>query len=305
MLALALSCTPSTVAPSTAFETAEPSVPLAADAGDPACHTNAPGPGDRDLFLFSGDGVSFEAPIRMQHCADVPSMASDGSSLLAAFQSFAEPGDPEAWDRIAVRRSDDGGETWGELLPATFDGLPEGMGTPFDPALVWTGAGWRLYFSMGTTEPATPDDSVCTHAAWSDDGSGFTYETEVFCVDGAAVIDPTVALWSGIWYYSAPAGKSEDGARMATSADGLRFEELGFVSSDETHAWIGNLVVRDEFLVFYGAQPKVPGGHIWFATTSDGTTWTEPISTSIPGGKDPGAVVLGDAVLLLVPELPM
>ena len=270
------------------------------DAGDPDCHdVEGDGPWKRDLVSWRGDdGQDFSEVRLFQSCADVPSLAqNDDGALLAAFQGFVDPNQEAQWDKIAVRMSEDEGAYWGALQFITLAGAPTEAGRPFDPTATFDAEKdqWRMYFSMHPLGLSTLDENVCTYSATSDNGVDYTLEAgERFCVDGLAVIDPTVARKDGTWFYSAPSGAPQDGAYFATSNNGLDFTPQSLTPSDENHNWTGTLVAMASELRFYGTEVNIAQGnrHFFASTTDEGTTWSDFIQTNIPAGKDPATLPL-------------
>jgi hypothetical protein len=282
------------------------------DPGDTACQS-VEGPGHaawkRTLVEWrSSDGTSFTEHRAFQVCADVPSIASDGSGLMvAAFQAFEVRTDEDRWDKVGVRLSRDEGESWSALTFIDLVDFPTDSVRPFDPTITYdaSSAQWRMYFSMSLGSSLILDDTFCTHSAVSDDGITYTYEEGArFCTDGRAVIDPAVGFLAGTWYYAAPRGAPQDGAFFATSADGVTFTEGDPISSDNNHNWTGNFVATGGNLRFYGAEGLFPAGNfLWWAQTRDGGgNWSDFTRTDVPAGKDPGIVQRNDgAYILLVP----
>jgi hypothetical protein len=279
-------------------------------AGDTACqNVEGDGPWVRDLEEWtSADGTTFTQTRRFQVCADVPSIAqhADGT-LIAAFQGFQDPETDAHWDKIAVRLSEDGGINWTVSQFIELSDFPEGSGRPFDPTITFdlTNDRWRMYFSLSLDGSQMLNDSVCTRSAYSEDGITYVYEEgDRYCASEGAVIDPAVAHLDGTWYYVAPRGAPQDGARFATSTDGLDFTAGDPIPSDNNHNWTGNLSTADDGLRFYGAEGLIPSGnYLWWSSTSDGgASWSDYTRTNVPAGKDPGIIQLADTTwLLLVP----
>ncbi|MBJ95071.1 MAG: hypothetical protein CMP23_11445 [Rickettsiales bacterium] len=283
------------------------------DPGDPTCHagfTDMPGTQahEHDLVEWrSADGTTWLEHRLFQACADVPSLAHDGADTwLAVFQSFQDRQDQTRFDKVALRRSSDGGESWTAAAPINLIGLPAEAARPFDPTIVWvpSEAQWRLYFSMRMSGSLELDENVCTHSAVSVDGADFYYEDGTrFCADGGPVIDPAVGLLGDTWYYSAPRGAPQDGAHLASSMDALVFVEGTPILSDNNHAWTGNFVEVDGGLRFYGREVLFPNGNLlWWSSTTDGLSWSDYTQTNIPAGKDPGVMRRPDgSFVMLVP----
>lgn len=296
-------------------DSGDPDTPEEHYSGDPACHDafetmEGIQPHEYDIVEWrSEDGTTWVEHRMFQTCADVPSIASnDEGTLFMAFQNFQDRDDDSLFDKIALRRSDDGGDTWGEVTGANLIDFPSEAGRPFDPTIVWDAAGsvWRLYFSMNSAGGTELDENVCTHSAQSENGVDFTYESGTrYCAVEGHVIDPAVVWMDGTWYYSAPRGAPQEGAHFATSADGRVFERTDPIPSDENHAWTGNMVVVDESLRFYAREVLLPDGNlIWWSSFTEGTGWSDYVQTNIPAGKDPGIIRLADGTfMILVPTL--
>ena len=280
----------------------DPVSPAVHDAGDTACQSaEGEGPWHHSLEEWSSpDGITFTHVRTFQVCADVPSVAQGPDGLwVAVYQAWETRSDKTRWDKIAVRFSDNDAETWSSQTFITVEGLPDGTGRPFDPAIAYDPASelWRLYFSLTTNTQNQLDGDVCTHSATSDDGVNYVYEAETrFCADNKPVIDPTVALWDGTWFYIAPSGAPQDGAYFATSEDGIAFTEQLSIPSDMNHNWTGNLVVSGDGLRFYGGEVNRPhGNYLWFAELkAEGASWSDYVQTNIPAGKDPAVIRRAD-----------
>jgi len=269
---------------------------------------------EHDLVEWrSDDGTDWTEHRLFQACADVPSLADNGAGVvLVAYQNFQDRENQDRFDRVLLRRSTDQGESWELPTVPNFVDFPSGAARPFDPTIVWDPDGaegglWRLYFSMSTSGSRRLDESVCTHSAVSTDGLNFTYEQEPrFCASGGAVIDPAVALFEGTWLYMAPRGSPQDGSHLASSEDGLTFTDETPISSDNNHAWTGNLTVVDDELRFYGREVLYPNeNYLWWSSSSEGLSWSDYTQTNIPAGKDPGILRRADgSFLILVPTSP-
>ena len=280
------------------------------NAGDTACQSvEGDGPWQRSLVEWrSKDGTFFTEHRTYQVCADVPSIASDGSGLMiTAFQGFESYNDEDRWDKIGVRLSRDEGESWSDLTFIDLVSFPTGSVRPFDPTITYdviSGA-WRMYFSMSLGSSTALDNTFCTHSAVSDDGITYTYEADArFCNEDRAIIDPAVGFLDGTWYFAAPRGAPQDGAFFATSPDGITLTEREPIPSDKNHNWTGNFVATGGNLRFYGAEGLFPTGNfLWWAETSyGGESWSDFTRTDVPAGKDPGIIQRSDGTfILLVP----
>lgn len=257
---------------------------------------NPNGPWTRDLGMAtSEDGTTFTGAKTFVERAGVPSVirAADGR-LVAAFQWF--PQDDEAFDKVAVAFSEDDGETWTEPELIVVDGLPEGYQRPFDPTLALAEDGKiRLFFTSSVGKPG-PNSSMEIYTGISDDGVTYEYEGQSFAVDGDRAYDSAALLFGGVWHLLTPLSPKL-GAYHGTSDDGVAFDRADDIEFDG-YNWTGNLVAwGDEAMRFYGGASG-PGG-IWWSETTDGETWSDPVTTGLNGG-DPGIVELGDGSYLII-----
>jgi hypothetical protein len=275
--------------------------------GDITCQ-DEPGDGNWKRTLeewVSEDGTTFTYSRPFQYCSDVPSIAqSPDGTLVSTFQYFVGRDDETTWDKVAMRKSTNGGQSWSPAEPILLNEFPEGHGRPFDPTITYdtTGEQWRLFFSMSLTGQTRLDETICTYSAASEDGLHYTFEEgERYCADGRAVIDPAVTALDDTWYYIAPSGAPQDGAHFATSTDGLNFTAAAIIPSDKHHNWTGNVVAVDGSLRFYGAESLYANGnYLWWSSSADGgVTWSDFQQTDIPAGKDPGVVRLAEGTWLL------
>src|SRR5512140_384784 len=117
--------------------------------GPPA---GAPGPWDNDVLIYRADKDGRVEPLATFPRAGVPTLARLGDGrLIAAHQHFPE-NDAAAFDKVAVRFSNDEGRTWTSATTIRLTGLPDGMRFPFDPTLVPLPDGRvRLYFTSVRT----------------------------------------------------------------------------------------------------------------------------------------------------------
>ncbi|MCC7186344.1 MAG: exo-alpha-sialidase [Acidobacteria bacterium] len=217
--------------------------------------------------------------------------------VVAAYQYFPEGRSHPDLDRIAVRFSDDEGETWSEARVIAPSGLPTELRSPFDPALVTLSDGrLRLYFTSMSARDGWP----AIYSAISTNGLDYSVEPGVrFAVSNHAVIDSTVVLHQGQFHIIAPdGGRHVDQvwqqarathtaglAYHAVSDDGLRFTRLDDVVLAKRR-WLGSAYSDGRQMTFFGTGDR---GEVWTATSPDGHTWT-PGPTIGPAGSDPGAV---------------
>jgi len=249
------------------------------------------GPWNNDLKLLrSKDGVEFSERSSFVERAGVPCFTQEKSGrLLAVFQWF--PFDRrEAFDKIAVKFSEDSGKTWSAPRVIELDTLPPGHDRAFDPTLVTLPDGrFRLYF----TSKQGPGNTAI-FSAISQDAIHYTLEPGMrFGVDGENVVDCSVAKLGDTWHLYAPVPRENGRAYHAVSKDGLKFEQQVEVSVSGRASWIGNVIAVDDGLRFFGSG----GG--WSARSKEGSTWQREDGSRANGG-DPAPWRLQDGSYLLV-----
>jgi len=262
-----------------------------------------PGPWNNDLVICtSTDGTTFSNFRLFQDSSGVPSITRMPSGrLVAAFQWFPGPAfsNPH-FDRVAVKFSDDNGDTWTPPRPIVIPDLPAGYQRPFDPTVVATTDGRiRMYFSSSERMAMGGLDSlVNTYSAISNDGITYSFESGPrFDQPTLPVIDPGALLINAVWHYTAPKGAPQDGAYHAISDNGLRFTRQPDIPSDTAHNWTGNLVQDSPTTMrFYGTGRP---GNLWWAQSSDGIAWTVYTTTNVRGG-DPGIVIASSGIYVMV-----
>ncbi len=247
---------------------------------------------DVDIW-WSEDGTTFEESAVFEERAGVPSIIQDASGrLIAAFQWFPE-NDDAAFDKIAVKISEDEGQTWTEPQIISISGLPTNYQRPFDPTLVLTDDDRiRLYFTSNTTGTKMLE-GVEIYSAISTDGVNYVFEEgarTAYAEENA--YDSAVGLLDGTWYLLTPGKPGE--YFFQTSTDGLNFSEMETFTSGDQRNWTGNMVVIDGVLRFYGSGPS-----LWFAEYRD-NAWTEPTTLLSPIGGDPGIAQLDSGKFLLL-----
>jgi len=252
------------------------------------------GPWTRDLLIFhSLDGRAFSEGKTFVARAGVPCLVRDASDrLIAVFQWFPE-NPREAFDKVAAAFSADEGTTWSQPEPIVVHGLPEGAQRPFDPTLVLLEDGrLRLYFT--STTPARRIPGI--HSAISKDGLHYEFEPGLrFGVDDNATVDAAVARLDSRWHLFSPVQGSQNEGYHAVSEDGLVFRRVADVAVPVRGSWIGNAIVRNHALWFYGSG----GQEGWLARSNDGAEW-QLISTALRVGGDPAIVSLKNGKDLLV-----
>lgn len=280
----------------------EPVPPVEARPGRRPALQPRMGPWNRDLQLLrSTDGKAFRPDGLFVERAGVPCLARDKQGrLIAVFQWF--PLDRrEAFDRIAVRFSDDDGRTWTDPQRVEFADLPEEYARQFDPTLVPLEDGrFRLYFTSSRgREPGQENTAI--YSAVSSDAVHFTFEPEArFAAAEENVVDCAVTQLAGTWHLYAPLPRQEGRAYHATSKDGLKFERQPDVSVPSPGTWIGNVINQDGTLRFYGSGRE----GVWSASSRDGSAWLAEDTSGARGG-DPAVVRTksGDYLMVVTGDL--
>jgi predicted GH43/DUF377 family glycosyl hydrolase len=257
------------------------------------------GPWNNALRIaYSNDGIAFGANSVFQDSSGVPTVIKwKGDTLVAAFQWFRLPQNSSSWDKVAVKFSYNNGKSWTEPTPIIINGLPQTYQRPFDPALVVTPHGKiRIYYSSSETTQQISDSLINTYSAISDDGVNYTFEPMPrFDHPNQKIIDPSVAMYKGVYHYLCPKGAPAEGAFHLTSSDGLSFSNLSIIPSDSLHNWTGNFLnINDNELRFYGC-----GANIWLNKSIDGNNWEGYTKTNLNGG-DPAALKLNDNSYLII-----
>ncbi len=233
----------------------------------------------------SSDGTTFGAATVFQDSSGVPCIIRLSTGvLITAFQWFQAPmspdpggGSPRGY--VAVKFSTDNGLSWSSPTLTIFSGMPVDYRRAFDPTIVETDSGQiRMFFSCGTASMLL-DSTINTYSAISNDGINYTFENNArFDILNEEVIDPACVKFNGLWHYTAPAGAPQAGAYHATSTDGLNFTALANIPSDMQHNFTGNLMINSSNeMRFYGCGTN----STWWASTTDGTTWSGFTNTNI------------------------
>ena len=255
------------------------------------------GPWNRNLETYvSADGRRFEYQGIFVERGGVPNLlqAADGR-LIAVFQWFPLER-PEAFDRIAVRVSDNGGQSWSDPEPITINGAPKDIRRAFDPTLVLLEDGrFRLYFASERASRRGKRGNRAIFSAASVDGVHFQFEPgQRFGFDDAEAYDPAVVSFQGRWHLFCP-GPVASNAYHAVSEDGLEFETLDDIVLPGSHTWIGNAIQTGREIRFYGSGPD----GVWVAASSNGTEWTLAGTSNLLGG-DPAVVRKQDGTYVAV-----
>lgn len=253
------------------------------------------GPWNRDLVLYrSSDGKAFSHAGTFVERAGVPDVIRDSSGqLVAVFQWF--PFDNRAaFDRVAVAFSSDNGATWTKPAQMTIAGLPETLMRPFDPTVAQLPDGrYRLYF---TSNERGPQSRPAIYSAVSTDAVHYEFEPGVRFAPEGGTVDASIVFFQGNWHMLSHNQRANTGAGYhATSADGLSFSQLPDVNVGQGRQWIGNAVVVDGGLRYYGSGRD----GVWAASSPDGAAWTIGPSPGLSLG-DPSVVVLRSGELLLI-----
>ncbi len=248
-------------------------------------------PWNNDLKLLrSKDGMEFTEGTTFVERAGVPCLTQDKNGrLIAVFQWFPFER-RDAFDKIAVKFSEDSGKTWSAPRAIELNTLPPGYDRAFDPTLVaLADGGFRLYFTS-----KQESGNTVIFSAVSQDAMHYTFEPGMrFGVDGENVVDCSVAKLGDTWHLYAPVPRENGRAYHAVSKDGLKFERQAEVSVSGRASWIGNVIAVDDGLRFFGSG----GG--WSARSKDGYTWQREDGSRANGG-DPAAWRLQDGSYLLI-----
>jgi hypothetical protein len=258
----------------------------------------------------STDGINWVNNTLFQDSSGVPSVVQHSTgTLYCAFQWFPAPQTPSntAHDKIAIKKSTDGGMTWGQPTLAVMSGYPASYKRGFDPTLAIADNGQiRMYFSGSKTGTLTLlDSTVHTYSGISSDGVNYTFEPGVrVFVDDSITIDPAVVKLGSTWHYTCPRGAPQHGAHHFISTDGLAWTKTTTVASDMSHNWTGNMLVDGTTLKFYGT-PNPQTAAIWMNSSADGYSWSgytnctgAPTTNSVQA--DPAVVKLGANSYLMI-----
>ena len=245
----------------------------------------------------SSDGVNFTNIQTFQDSSGVPNVIKlPNGNLASVFQWFRQPVGSPSWDRVAIKFSSDNGLNWTSPVPIIVNGLPQNFQRPFDPTLAITDNGQiRIFFSSGLN--MILDTSINTYSAISDDGINYTMESGFrFSMPDKPVVDPAVIKFRNLWHLANPlSNMSVTGAFHNISSDGFNFTRVSDISSDQTHSWIGNYMIKDtNELRFYGS-----GMFVWYSTSPNGGLWSSFVNTNIQGG-DPSVLKISENNYLMI-----
>lgn len=252
-----------------------------------------------DLVICrSTDGINFSNIQVFQDSSGVPCIVRDTNGvLISAFQWFPAPQFSQYWDRVAVKFSYDDGLTWTAPTPISIPNLPANHQRPFDPTLTLTDSGQiRIYFSCSPVPVV--DSMIGTFSAISNDGINYTWEPGYrFHPPAQRAIDPAVLKLNGMWHLTCPKGAPQDGAFHAISGDGINFNQVPDITSDNNHNWTGNLMLDNTNMRFYGTGAM--GNPIWYSSTPNGGMWNPYVNTNQYGG-DPAVVKLPSGEYVMI-----
>ena len=284
----------------------------------PRQNGNGNGPWNNDVGVFRvTDQTQKVTRVHSFERAGVASVARlANGELLAAFQWFpdslavvdgsnesAKPAVNDAFDKIALSRSTDGGASWSAPSSAIFTGLTSTEQHPFDPTLVVLDDGRiRLYITRNESHDfsrSTPSIG----SAISSDGATFAIEPGVrFAVANEPVIDCAVTKLANVWHLISPkqldsrSGPLAGKAYHATSSDGLIFTRGEDIDSKNNDRWLGAMVTVGDEMRFFGTGDR----GVWSARSRDGVTWTIDATRLTIGGADPGVVILPSGEMIVV-----
>ncbi|MBX7223775.1 MAG: glycoside hydrolase [Blastocatellia bacterium] len=257
------------------------------------------GPWLQDLLISnSSDGSQFGQASLFTKAGGVPSVIRDAKGrLVAVFQWF--PRDRElqaAFDRVGVQLSTDQGQSWSTPQAVQIQGFPADYMRPYDPTLTLLSDGrLRMYFTSGVNVGG-PGSLSAIYSAVSSDGITYQFEPgKRFGIENQGIFD-CAALWlNGKCHLYTPLTPNR-GAYHAVSDDGLNFTRMSDIPSVGNVNWTGNLVEYGTGMRFYGTASGQGG--IWWTTSTDGFTWTNPVFTGTSGG-DPAVVQVGNQLLMI------
>ncbi len=132
------------------------------------------------------------------------------------------------------------------------------------------------------------ETTTAIYSAIGDDGVHYTFEPGIRFSSDEAVYDVAGIYFNNQWLLTAPDGPADNGARWATSTDGLNFTQADEnIPSVGNVNWTGNLLLFDDGLRFYGGASTSTG--TWWTESSDGETWADPTHLDFKG-FDPAVV---------------
>ncbi|MBM4313766.1 MAG: hypothetical protein FJ122_07570 [Deltaproteobacteria bacterium] len=254
---------------------------------------NTQGPWNAGLILCSSSNGSAWSNFRtIVNQGGVPCLARTISGRIAAVFQWFPFDKPEAFDKVAVSFSDNYGISWSSPQTIQLQNVPSNYMRPFDPTIVVLDDGrYRLYFTSNTGQGSANG----FYSAISSDGVNYTWESGARFAPSGGSVDCAVTIFNGQFHLTSPIGAPNQGAYHAVSDDGLTFSRLTDIPSSGNCNWTGNLITIGTMMRFYGTSPT----GIWFSESTNGSTWTQPISTGVQGG-DPGiAMIPGGGWLML------
>ena len=231
-----------------------------------------------NTYIAFSDDLTFDAGNLIAEAASVPEALIIDNDIYVYFVNAyeAHKGDGE---NIYYMVSKDGGETWVDREPIEIGGLPEGL-EPVDPSLIELEDGQiRLYFYDFGMFGSPLKTEWIVYSAISDDGVHFEMEEGARIISDTNMTDPEVVIFEGMWlmFY---AGGEENGIAVASSMDGLNFEDHGSIS-DPIFLGIPGAIVENEEVRIYGDNG--------YASSTDGVNF-EVISGRYMSGFDPSPI---------------
>ena len=150
------------------------------------------------------------------------------------------------FDHIAFMDFESGEWSKPKVIQMPFDDKPHKY--PVDPTVVELANGsLRMYFTTVSKKRAF------IGSALSRDGVNFSIEDgKRFEVKKADIRDCAVVYFNGIWHMISPTHKGNGKGFYGTSSDGIKFERQTDVRVKVSGDWLGNMVVKDEAVYFFG-----------------------------------------------------
>jgi hypothetical protein len=247
--------------------------------------------------VTSVDGVTFENKQLFTTGGAVPSVTRGTDGTLVAVYQWFPTDNPAAYNKVAVKRSLDNGQTWSEPQLICLHDFPQ-IQAPFDPTIVATSDGrYRLFF---TTHALGIGTTLYYASAISNDGIHYVYEGTAFD-SGQSTADGSVTQINDRWYMIAPLAMQNGRALDATSTNGQQFTQSQSNRSDKMY-WVGNIVNalnNTGEMRFYGSTVNGPLA-IGYSSSTDGQTWSDPVVTNLPFGGDVAVTTTADDRYLLI-----
>ncbi len=280
------------------------------------------GPWKSNLYLStSEDGLSFSGKELLVEHVGVPNLLLTSSGELIADYQYFSYEDEDLFGVIGYSVSEDDGKTWTDPKAVVITGLPEATTSmptsagevsvlrAVDPTLVQLSDGsLRLYFTYQAEGESYPQPASALNADGDITGT-FVYEGTILdSPEEAALLDPSVVYFNGLWHYYTwnvaqegiggspdPSTPQDVDNYHGTSEDGITFTLEDPVTLDM--GFLGQAVVVDGGLRFYGTGT----GGIVSAFSSDGYTFVMDEGNRLQaGGGDPGVAQLDDGTFVMI-----